>query len=155
MRFHSYPAKPLKPCQLWFAALFLFLVLFLGSCVPAKAANQTNAGNVKLAWDASADDYRTNGVTYSLTASNAIAGVTNIAVGTNLTASITNLDAGRWVFFATAKQGGIESLPSNLVYYDVPTTRPTAPGQNRILFLDSTLDFVNWYPFAGFRLRLP
>lgn len=155
MHFHSYQLTPRKTCQLWILALLLFLVLFLGSCAPVKAANLTNAGNVKLAWDASPGDYQTNGVTYSLTASNVTAGVTNIAVGTNLTASITNLDAGRWTFYALAHQGGISSLPSNLVYYDVPATRPTAPGQNRILFLDSTLDLVNWQPFAGFRLRLP
>lgn len=155
MRYHSYPAKPLKPCQLWFAALLLFLVLFLGSCVPVKAANLTNAGNVKLAWDASPEDLRTNGFTYSLTASNLTAGVTNIAVGTNLTASITNMNAGRWTFYALAHQGGLESAPSNLVLYDVPTNRPTAPGQNRILFLDATLDLTNWNTFTGFRLRLP
>lgn len=155
MRFHSYQLTTRKACQLWFAALLLFLVLFLGSCVPVKAANLTNAGNVTLAWDASADDYKTNGVTYSLNASNVTAGITNIFVGTNLSASLTNMNAGRWTFYAFAHQGGISSLPSNVTIYDVPATRPTAPGQNRILFLDSTLDLQTWTPFAGFRLRLP
>lgn len=137
----------------WFVCAVL--VLLLGSCETIRAANLTNAGSVKLAWDRSATDTLTNGVTYFLSASNqSTLTATNVLTGTNTTITLTNMDAGRWVFAAYAQQGGLISTNSNLLFYDVPAVPPFAPGQLRTIFLDYTIDLSTFTPFAGFRARI-
>lgn len=147
---------PLKACQTLARLIVVAGVLSLGACAPVHAANLTNAGNVTLAWDRSPSDLLTNGVTYSLNVSNLTTlWGTNILTGTNTSLALTNMDAGRWAFTALASQGGIASLPSNTALYDVPASRPLAPSQMRIVFVDTSLDLVNWFPFTALRVRLP
>ena len=127
----------------------------------AAVVNPNNAGHVSLAWDKSPDDYRTNDVFYRIyagtnaaLATNTLASLTNAYAGTNLSLTLTNLAAGKWFFVGTAFQGGVESLPSNLVTYTIRTTPPTAPQNLGTIFFDTTIDLTNWTERGFFRVRL-
>ena len=120
----------------------LFAILIAVGLLAAMAAQAlpTNSPpfQVKLAWDASTNA----GVTYMLYLSNSPAMYTNVPAGTNLTASLTRIAAGRWTAFATARLGELESEPSNVILFEVPnppaafrvtlmgSTNLTAPGSN-------------------------
>lgn len=134
-------------------------VVVLRPSIIAAGVNLTNTGNVTLQWDRSTSDLLTNSVTYRVYArtntigTNSIA-VTNIFTGTNLSVSLTNMNAGRWRFYAVASQGGVESLPSNEIVYIVPTNAPTAPNQFAVVYLETTVDYTNWTSFEAFRARI-
>lgn len=95
---------------------------------------QSRASNVMLAWDAST----TAGVTnYMLYASTNTLNATNLSTalvirpaGNNLNAFITGINSARWFFVVTTIKDGQESLPSNLVIYDVPSI-PAVPANAR------------------------
>jgi len=91
--------------------------------LPLLAA--TNAPNQQLilAWDRSPDDRLTNGITYTIYGEVRMPTVTNyvsIAGITNNTVGINSIAAGSWTFYATARQGAVESVPSNVLLVAVP-----------------------------------
>jgi hypothetical protein len=87
------------------------LILFL-------AAFSAVAADVRVAWDLSP-----GAVNYWVKwGTNAVAPAFAQNAGTNLTATLTNLAAGRWFATATAVSAqGIESDPSNVLMFDVPS----------------------------------
>jgi hypothetical protein len=88
------------------------------SCLVMVAGYQAPALDVTLAWDASPSTGVTNYVLYvsshPLTENNLYTADVAISVGTNLTTTVTNLNAITY-FVATAQADGVESSPSNLV----------------------------------------
>jgi hypothetical protein len=114
------------------------------------AAFPAPAGNVRLAWDPSPD---TNVVSYAIYAgTNSGNYFIRLAVGTNLTCTVSNLSAYRWYFVATAATvEGIESLPSNEVQCEVPK----APANMRTVVLQYGNTLTNFYDVGFFKLRLP
>lgn len=90
------------------------------------------AKGVTLEWDPSPDAWVAGYAIHHGTASSNY--TVRVDVGTNLTATITNLTAGTtYYFIATAYTAdGQESLPSNEVAYTVPYPRPEPPGTLRI-----------------------
>jgi hypothetical protein len=125
----------------------------------ASAANLTNLAYITLGWDRSPDDRLTNGITYRVySGTNLTAGsinvLTNVFAGTNTSVSITNLPPATWFFHATAFQGGMESLPSNIASVTVPATRPRPPGNFATMFLEMTLDLTNYSDVGFFRAKI-
>lgn len=113
------------------------------------------ASSINLAWDASP---ATNVTSYVIYASTNILNATNLAsanvrlnVGTNLTATITDLKAGQWSFAAAAVSGGVEGDLSNILIVDVP--KP--PERMRTVVLQYGGTLTNFYDVGFFKLRLP
>jgi hypothetical protein len=137
---------------------FTSLILLL-SALTVSAANPTNQANVTLAWDRSPDDLLTNGISYRVYAgtnlvSGAVNSITNINSGTNISVTFTNMQPATWYFSATALQGGIESLPSNIAIYSIPSVRPRPPGSLATVFLELTLDLTNYTDVGMFRAKI-
>lgn len=124
----------------------------------ALAANLTNQASVTLAWDRSADDFITNGISYRVYATNIAfsASATNMTAGTNVAVTFTNLAAGNWKFYAVAVQANLESLPSNIIFYTVPTNAPAPPGKFATVYLENSmiLTVTNWSDLGFFRARI-
>jgi hypothetical protein len=79
----------------------------------------------KLAWDRSASDFLTNGVTYTLSGVQKLPAVTNYVTMAGVTNSVVSLDgvaSGAWTFNVVAVQAGISSLPSNSLLLTVPVS---------------------------------
>jgi len=112
------------------------------------------AGTVRLAWMASPDavqGYRIYAGTNSpLTITNAV-GV--LDVGTNLTATVTTTNAGRWYFIATAYDANkIESVPSN----ELTVNFLSAPRSFGVLSVESSVTLTNgWSEFYRIKLSTP
>ena len=110
--------------------------------------------SVTLAWDASPDDSPTNRLFYRLYAgTNGAVALTNLNVGTNLSATVDRLTPGMWRFWATAvTSNGVESLPSNLVIQQVPAT----PLLMRTITLQYAFALTNggFQDVGFFRLKL-
>jgi len=124
----------------------------------ASAAILTNLASVTLAWDKSTSDFDTNGITYRVYATNtAFASYsTNAFAGTNTAVTLTNLAAGTWKFHAVSIQANLESAPSNVIFYTVPTNAPAAPGKFALVYLqyENVLTVTNWSDFGLFRARI-
>lgn len=90
-------------------------------CLLSLLALPLFAADVKLGWDPSETPnvvYRVYVSTNAQLATNLSTSVAFVEVGTNLTATVTNLSAGRWYFVATAlfaDRPELESDPSNMV----------------------------------------
>ena len=111
--------------------------------------------DVKLAWGPSATAAVTNYVIYAYT-NPPLPVVTNwavrVEVGTNLTSTISDLQAGQWWFVATAMAAHrIESLPSNTVTVEVPVPPPNM----RTVVLQYSGTLTNWQDVGFFKLKLP
>ena len=78
---------------------------------------QCVASDIQLRWGASPIPGITNYVIYAstsaLTAANLPTAILRLNVGTNLTATVTNL-TGHWYFVATAQMDGMDGLESDL-----------------------------------------
>lgn len=131
------------------------LVLFLGICPTARGQSTNQPVQVRLAWDASPSP----GVDYILWASNAVHTPTNalpVPAGTNLSARVSDIAPGRWTFYVTARTRGtnaVESVPSNLLLLDVPTT--PANFRNVVIQYSTNLSFSNSVNVGFFRLEIP
>lgn len=129
-----------------FAPVTWFGILITTHCI---------ASDVKLAWDASPTPGVTNYVLYastnSLTATNLPTATVRLNVGTNLTASVENIQPGQWSFAATGMKDGLESDPSNILIVDVP--KP--PDRMRTVVVQYSGTLTNFYDVGFFRLRLP
>jgi sulfur relay (sulfurtransferase) complex TusBCD TusD component (DsrE family) len=101
---------------LWWAVVNAFLL----SCCNLSAQNSSS---VQLAWDASPSSNVASYVVRYGMASGTYSFSTN--VGNRTTATVTGLQAGQLYYLAVTAQDdlGIESLPSNEVSYQVPTTQ--------------------------------
>lgn len=111
----------------------LFLVAF-NSLASGGQPVVTSPPQLMLQWNRSADDFLTNGVTYTVYAEVALPTATNyVAVSgiTNNQVGISSLAGGRWTFYATARQGNVESIPSNSIMVSVPA----APSNLRTVVL--------------------
>jgi hypothetical protein len=115
-----------------------------------------HALDLVLAWDPSPTTNVTY-VIYAHTNSFATTPLTNAAVrvhvGTNLTATITDLSrTNRWFFVATARdQYGLESDPSNEVSFQLAAP----PKDLRLLVLEGTTNLPSgWTNLGFFRLRI-
>lgn len=104
------------------------MLVSLVSMLACFGADLTYGGEIKLAWDASPTPGVTN---YMLVAHTNATAVTNysmatvrVNLGTNLTATITDLAVGQWHLFVTAGKGGLVSDPSNVLVVEMP--RPPA-----------------------------
>lgn len=99
------------------------------------------AGTVRLAWMASPDavqGYRIYAGTNSpLTITNAV-GVMD--VGTNLTATVTATNAGRWYFCATAYTRDAESQPTP----EIAVVFPSPPANFATLAIEASVNATNW-----------
>tara|TARA_R110000868_G_scaffold341505_2_gene602366 strand:+ start:455 stop:892 length:438 start_codon:yes stop_codon:yes gene_type:complete len=138
---------------------YLLPILLLIGSVAAFAANPTNSAFIVLAWDRSPDDRLTNGISYRVYAgtnlvSGAVNSITNINSGTNISVTFTNMQPATWYFSATALQGGVESLPSNIAIYSIPSVRPRPPGSLATVFLELTLDLTSYTDVGMFRARI-
>ncbi len=137
----------------------LFALVLLLAVLPVRAANPANPGNVVLTWVRTPDDLLTNSVTYRVQAgTNLVAGAivvqTNLFAGTNTSLVLTNIAPATWFFTATAVQGGIESVPTPVLAYFVPANRPRPPGTFATMYLEMTLDLVNYSDVGQFRARI-
>lgn len=112
------------------------------------------ASDLKLAWDASPTPGITNYVLYAstntLTATNLPSAQVRLNVGTNLTATVTDIKAGQWTFAATAMKDGIESAPTLLL-----AEVPKPPDRMRTVVVQYSGTLTNFYDVGFFRLRLP
>ena len=99
------------------------------------------SGTVRLAWMASPDavqGYRIYAGTNSpLTITNAV-GVMD--VGTNLTATVTATNAGRWYFCATAYTRDAESQPTP----EIAVVFPSPPANFATLAIEASVNATNW-----------
>jgi len=140
------------------AIVSLIAFLFLALAVDSLAAVLTNQASVTLAWDKSTSDFATNGITYRVYATNtAFASYsTNAFAGTNTVVTFTNLAAGTWKFHAVSIQANLESTPSNVIFYTVPTNAPAAPGKFALVYLqnENVLTVTNWSDLGLFRARI-
>lgn len=136
-----------RVCALGVAS-WIGLMGLLAMAVPVMASD------IKLAWDASQTPGITNYVLYAstntLTSTNLQSALVRLSVGTNLTASITDIKAGQWTFAATAIKDGIESSPVLLL-----AEVPKAPDRMRTVVVQYSGTLTNFYDVGFFRLRLP
>lgn len=123
--------------------ILITALLLLRSCGFAPAAD------LHLAWDASPTPGVTNYTVYAAT--NALAPMAQINVGTNLTADISTLPTGQWRFYITATKDGLESDPSASVLVEVPEP----PANLRIVIVQYSATLTNWQDVGVFKLRLP
>lgn len=128
--------------------------IILSFCLTIGAIAAIGA-DVRLAWDKSDTASVTNYVFYahtnSLTATNLASAAVRLNAGTNLTARVERLAAGRWWFVVTAVGEGMESDPSNTVTVEVPEP----PKNMRTVILQFSGTLSNFYDVGFFRLRLP
>lgn len=110
------------------------------------------AGTVRLAWSPSPDavaGYRIYAGTNSpLTVSNAV-GVLN--AGTNLTATVTATNAGRWYFIATAYTHDSESQPTP----EIAVVFPSPPENFATLAIEASVNTTNWMQVYRLRITSP
>ena len=125
------------------------------TCSILFAALAVHAAELKLAWDESPTTGVTNYVLYAstnaLNASNLQTAAVRLNVGTNLTATVEDIQPGQWSFAATAQKMGVESAPSNILLVDVPTP----PARMRTVVVQYSGTLTNFYDVGFFRLRLP
>ena len=100
------------------------------------------AGTVRLTWDASPDagvlGYRIYaGTNTPLSTTNAL-GV--VDAGTNLTATVTATNAGRWYFIATAYTRDAESQPTP----EIAVVFPSPPANFATLAIEASVNATNW-----------
>ena len=137
------------------------IVLLLCALVVSHAASLTNKASFTLGWDRSPSDYLTNYVTYKVYGGTNFVGtnltvITNFSAGTNLSVTITNIAPGKWTFYATASQLGMESLPSPTLSVTVPSNAPSPPGTFVMVYLENEniLTVTNWSDLGLFRARI-
>jgi len=110
------------------------------------------SGTVRLAWMASPDavqGYRIYAGTNSpLTITNAV-GVMD--VGTNLTATVTATNAGRWYFCATAYTRDAESQPTP----EIAVVFPSPPENFATLAIEASVNTTNWMQVYRLRITSP
>jgi hypothetical protein len=113
--------------------LTVLAVMFLSA--PLVEAQAATTNRVDVAWDASTSPDVTNYTVYYGPSTGVYTNTVN-SVGTNLTASVTNLLNGGTYFFAcTAKDRfGLESDKSNEISYTVPRLKPPPPINFRRTF---------------------
>lgn len=131
------------------------LSLICVAAVCALVAQCSHAQTVKLAWDASPTtgvSYRLYAHTNSLSKTNLAASVVKVDVGTNLVATVDQIQAGKWWFTVTAvSQEGLESLPSNVVQAEVPVK----PDNMRTVVVQFSGTITNgWQDVGFFRIKL-
>jgi hypothetical protein len=144
MRFNNKIMKPTTQLQLW-------IIGFVLVCLAAWAGH---AQSIPLGWDKSPSPGVTNYVLYASTNAplNVANAVTRICVGTNLTATVQDLQPdAKWLFAVTAQVGGLESDFSNVLTVQVPT----APKNMRTVILQYSNTLTNWQDVGFFKLRLP
>lgn len=126
----------------------ILLLLFAGLL-------SASAADIQLAWDESPTTGVTNYVLYAstnaLNASNLQTAAVRLNVGTNLTATVEDIQPGQWSFAATAQKMGVESAPSNILLVDVPTP----PARMRTVIVQYSGTLTNFYDVGFFRLKLP
>lgn len=111
------------------------------------------AGTVRLTWDASPDagvlGYRIYaGTNTPLSTTNAL-GV--VDAGTNLTATVTATNAGRWYFIATAYNRDAESQPTP----EIAVIFPPAPRTLATLSIEGSLSATNWMKLYRLEITTP
>lgn len=110
------------------------------------------SGTVRLAWMASPDavqGYRIYAGTNSpLTITNAV-GVMD--VGTNLTATVTATNAGRWYFCATAYTRDAESQPTP----EIAVVFPSPPANFATLAIEASVNATNWMQVYRIKITTP
>lgn len=112
------------------------------------------AAEVRLAWDASPSTnvtYQLYAHTNSFSTTSRSNAVVRLNVGTNLTATVSDLMPATWYFAATANLPGIESDLSNVLVVEVP--KP--PDRMRTVVLQFSGSLTNFSDVGFFKLRLP
>jgi len=111
-----------------------------------------SAGTVRLVWNASPDvvqGYRIYvGTNSPLTTSNAV-GI--VDVGTNLTATVTATNAGRWYFVATAYTREAESAPTP----ELSAVFPAPPRTLATVAIESSITATNWMEIYRLKITTP
>lgn len=138
------------------SSILAILLCTIPSIVNAAATPSNGAVPIKLAWDASPTVGVTNYVLYAstntITTTNILSSAVRVSVGTNLTATISDLVPGNWYFAATAMKLGVESAPSNILQVQVPV----APTNMLTVFVQYSTSITNGFTDTGFfRLRIP
>ena len=116
-------------------------------------ALSSSAGTVRLTWDASPDagviGYRIYAGTNSpLSTTNAIC---MVDAGTNLAATVTTTNAGRWYFIATAYNRDAESVPTP----ELAVTFPSPPSRLATLAIEGSLSGTNWMQLYRLNITTP
>jgi hypothetical protein len=129
--------------------ILAFIVVCLGEWV---CPGQT----IKFAWDPATNSQPLTYWLYAsanpLSDSTISTATTNIPVGTNLTATISQISVGSWWFAVAARDtNGIQSLLSNVLQVQVPNP----PLNMRTVVLQYSGTLSNFYDVGFFKLRLP
>lgn len=107
------------------------LLFFVALCVSSAFGQTANVDTVTFAWNPSPSPAIQRYSLYFSQSTNAWTHVKN--AGSELQATVGLPTLGRWYFIATATDtNGLESVPSNMVYYDV-LPGPAGPAGMRIL----------------------
>lgn len=147
------------------ALLYLTSFALLAQPMPALVVIQPPTPedpiSIRLGWDASPDS---NIVNYRVLWSTNSGGIyeRHMLVGTNLTATVTNLFSGATNYFVVTARSeiGLESLPSNELALFIPTVRPSAPSELRTALLvrpvfETSTDGVTWIERKGDEVVVP
>jgi hypothetical protein len=111
--------------------------------------------SIKLGWDASPD---TNIINYRVLWSTNASGPyeRDVLVGTNLTATVTNLFLSETNYFVVTARNdiGLESLPSNELEVFIPAVRTAPPSDLKTAFLvwpvfETSTDGQTWIRHRG------
>lgn len=125
---------------------------FIATITAVAFAGHGFAGQVRIGWTPSPDDYRTNAITYVLHShTNAIVEgapvLVKLNVGTNLNAMVTFTNAGRWYFrVAAVNADGVASELSNELMVQSP--RPAT--ELRTVAIEHTINLPGGFTNVGF-----
>jgi len=112
----------------------------------------SDASEIKFAWNASPSIGVTNYNFYASTNGLSLTNfVSRLPVGTNCTATVSDLTPGVWQFSVTAMRDGAQSDFCNILTIEIPEP----PARMRTVILQFSGTLTNFFDVGFFKLRLP